>query len=230
MAVAAVQPVSVLGDVAANAVAHAEVVRDARSRLVVFPELSLTGYTLDVPPLSTADAALGPIVDACREADSVALAGAPVEDRDGRRYIATLAIDSDGVVVAYRKVWLGDAEARCYQPGRERGVWSVDGWRIGLGICKDTGVRAHIEDIASAGVDLYVAGVVHRPDEIEVQDARGARIARRAGAWVAFASFAGATGGGYDQTAGQSCIWSADGSVVARAGAAPGEVAAAVLD
>lgn len=44
LVVAAVQPACTAHDVAANAAVHAEQVRAAAARVVVFPELSLTGY------------------------------------------------------------------------------------------------------------------------------------------------------------------------------------------
>ena len=46
---------------------------------------------------------------------------------------------------------------------------------------------------------------------------------------VAFASFAGPTGAGYDRTAGNSAIYAADGSVIAAAGGAPGELVTATV-
>lgn len=42
--IAVAQPLCVPYDVAANAAAHAAAVRSAGARVVVFPELSLTGY------------------------------------------------------------------------------------------------------------------------------------------------------------------------------------------
>jgi hypothetical protein len=47
--IAVAQPSCVPGDVAANVVAHCDVVGEADARLVVFPELSITGYVLDSP-------------------------------------------------------------------------------------------------------------------------------------------------------------------------------------
>jgi predicted amidohydrolase len=47
LSVAAAQPACVGYDIAANAAAHAAAVRAAAARVVVFPELSLTGYELD---------------------------------------------------------------------------------------------------------------------------------------------------------------------------------------
>ncbi|MEA2285849.1 MAG: hypothetical protein QOJ21_1892 [Solirubrobacteraceae bacterium] len=215
-------------DVPANARAHAEAIHEAKAHVVVFPELSLTGYELDAEPVSPADGALGPIVDACAAAGALALAGAPVDD-EGRRFIAVLAIDGTGARVAYRKSHLGGDELGRFSAGDGPTVITVDGWRLGMGICKDTGVPEHTAGTAELGVDVYVAGLVHAPAELEEQDARGRHIAAACRSYVAFASFAGPTGGGYEATAGESTIWSPGGSVVARAGDAPGGIARAEL-
>ena len=222
-AVAAAQPPCVALDVAANADAHAAAVRAARARLVVFPEMSLTGYELDAPEVAPASPALEPLVRACAETGTLALAGAPVAGR----HIATLAVDGQGARVAYRKRWVHGDEIGRFEPGDPPTAIKVDGVRVGLGICRDTGVDEHVEGVAALGLDLYVAGVVHLPSELGEQDRRGERIARACGAPVALASFAGPTGWGYAHTAGTSTIWTADGSVAARAGADPGDFARA---
>lgn len=203
--------------------------RRAGADLVVFPELSLTGYDLDASVVSTADGVLSPLVEACRLERSTALVGAPVADEDGRQYIAMLHVSAAGVRVAYRKMHLGGAEAVRFSPGQRPGAEHVGGWAVGTGICKDTGSQEHVKAVAELGVDLYVAGLVHRADETAVQDERGASIARHCGVHVAFASFAGPTGEGYDASAGRSSIWDPTGTLVARAGTQPGEIARARL-
>jgi predicted amidohydrolase len=50
LSVAAAQPRCAANNVRSNARAHAELIRAARARIVVFPELSLTGYQLDADP------------------------------------------------------------------------------------------------------------------------------------------------------------------------------------
>lgn len=104
------QPGCVPHDVRANASIHARAVRDARARVVVFPELSLTGYELDATPVDPEAAALDPIVRACGEAGSVALVGAPVAGPRDQVFIAMLAVSPTGVSVLYRKRWLGEEE------------------------------------------------------------------------------------------------------------------------
>lgn len=225
---AVAQPAVTALDVAANAAVHAEVVRTAGARVVVFPELSLTGYELDAPALAPDDPRLDVLVEACAAAGTLALAGAPVAGAGGD-HLAMLAVDGDGVRVAYRKLWLGDAEARRFVPGPAPAVVTVDGVRLGLAICKDAGVPQHVQDTAALGIDVYVAGTVKHPHEADLQDERARRAAVCLGVWVAVASQAGPTGGGYARTAGRSAIWDATGSLVARAGDAPGEVVRTTL-
>lgn len=216
-------------DVAANAVSHAAAVRSAGARVVVFPELSLTGYELDAPAIGVEDPRLTPLVEACAEAGSVALVGAPAAGEAGRSHIAMLAVDGSGADVAYHKMWLSLTEAERFSPGREPAALEVDGWRLGLAICKDTGIPQHAADTAALGIDAYVAGSLEFADEAFVLDERARRIAADHRVWVAMASFAGSTGGGYDQAAGRSGIWSSGGVKVARAGPEAGAIASATL-
>ena len=231
LVVAVAQPACVELDVAANANAHALVVRTAGARVVVFPELSLTGYELDAPTVSPADPRLQPIVDACAATRSVALVGAPVDGRGGEttRHIGVLAIEGSGARIAYRKMWLGGAEPACFDAGTEPAVLNVDGQRIGLAVCKDTGVPEHAAATATLGIDGYVAGVLEFVEDAAVPGQRSARIAADHGVWVAFASYAGSTGGGYDDAAGRSIIRARDGTVLSEAGPDVGEIVRAAV-
>lgn len=197
--------------------------------MVVFPELSLTGYELDAEPISPADEALITIVEACAETNSVALVGAPLAGVDDGLHIGMLQVGPGGIDVACRKCYLGGEEAVRFTTGDGPAVLALDGWRIGLGICKDTGVEQHILATAALGIDLYAAGLVHLPSELATQEHRAIRIARACTAYVAFASFAGPTGGGFDRTAGVSSIWTADGTAIARARSEPGDLVRATL-
>jgi predicted amidohydrolase len=229
LSLAVAQPLVTPYDIAANAMTHASAVRSAATRVVVFPELSLTGYELDAPAITADDPRLAPIVAACAETGSVALVGAPVQGELGQPHIAMLAVDAAGVAVAYRKMWLSTTEAERFAPGGEPAVLDVDGWRLGLAICKDTGVPQHAAGTAALGMDGYLAGTVKAADEADLQDERARRTAADHHVWVAVASFAGSTGGGYDKTAGRSAIWTPDGVAAARAGTEPGAIAAATL-
>lgn len=213
----------------ANAEIHAQVVRSAGARVVVFPELSLTGYELDAAAITPDDPRLHPIVGACRATGSVALVGAPTRGSDGSDHIGMLAIGAEGVRAVYRKMWLGGPEPERFSPGDQPGAVEIDGWRLGLAICKDTGVPQHAAETAARGIDAYVAGVCESAGAAPDLEARARRIASHHGVWVAFASFAGATGGGFDPAAGHSAVWAPDGIKVVEAGADAGQLVTAAL-
>jgi len=140
-----------------------------------------------------------------------------------------LRVSSAGVEIAYRKSYLGGDEPERFAPGDGPVVIDLAGWRVGLGLCKDTGVEQHVADMSALEPDVYVAGLVHLSGERDLQEERGLEIARACRSYVAFASFAGSTGGGYDETAGLSSIWAPDGTLLGRAGIQPGEFTRAVL-
>jgi predicted amidohydrolase len=226
LSLAVAQPPCVALDVRANVAAHAAAVRVAGARVVLFPELSLTGYEMTAPVLDPADDRLRPLVEACDETNTVALVGAPV---DGP-CIATLAVAGDAVRVIYRKLYLGGAEPARFRPGDGPAVYDIDGWRLGVAICRDAGVPEHAAATLAPGADAYVVASAKQPEEAAVQEERARRVATTHGVWVAVASFAGPTGSGeYDPAAGRSGIWRPDGTVAAQAGPSAGETARAVL-
>ncbi|GAB2948079.1 carbon-nitrogen hydrolase family protein [Micromonospora polyrhachis] len=228
LVIAVAQPTTEAYDVVANVAEHADMVRAAYARVVVFPELSLTGYELDAPAITTEEPRLTPIIEACAETGATALVGAPVQDEAGREYIATLAVDGTGARVAYRKVHVHESEAR-FSPGTGPSVLEVDGWRLGLAICRDTRFAEHDAATAALGMDVYVASVLDHLRDAHVPAERAQRVVADRGVWVAVASFAGSTGGGFDRAAGGSAVWAPDGGMLAHAGPEPGEVVRATL-
>jgi hypothetical protein len=67
-------------------------------------------------------------------------------------------------------------------------------------------VPRHAVDTAALGIDAYVAGTVKAADEAAVQEERARRVPLDHEGWVAVASFAGSTGGGFDKAGGRSAI------------------------
>lgn len=225
--IAAAQPPCIPLDVAANAEAHAHAVRETAADLLVFPELSLTGYELTAPAVSPTSPVLAPLVEACAESGTVAFVGAPVEE-NGERFIAMLRVDGEDARPVYRKQFLHGAENDHFSPGPHPDAGSVVidelGIRIGLGICKDTGSMQHIAALTGADIDVYLAGVVHLPEEIAEQNARGHVIARTSGAVTVIANAAGPCSTTYPEAGGHSTAWAPDGTQLAGTAASPGDV------
>lgn len=224
--IAVAQPACVPNDVATNAVAHAVAIRSANARVVVFPELSLTGYALDAASVSVDDERLAVIVHACADSDAVTFASAPVQSEEGE-HIAMLRFDAAGASVVYRKMHPDEEESQRFVSGDGPVVQTVDGWRLGLAICSDAMVPTHSTVTGQLGMDVYVVGTLTPLARLPERDRRMAAIAHDQGVWVAAASYAGPTTP-YPRTAGGSGVWSPDGSAV-RTGAEPGAVVTATV-
>lgn len=234
LTVAVAQPELRPGDLAFNADAHAEAVLASGARLVVFPELSLTSYALAAPAVALDDPELAAIVEACGTTRSVALAGAPVKEGEAE-FIAMLRIDGAGIEVAYRKMHPTEKEARRFKAASDPVVLELDGWRLGLAICRDTMMFAHAADTAEfakrsgrGGIDAYVAGSLYTPQGLPKRDKRMPQLAQGYGMWVVQACFAG-PGSDFPETAGSSAIWAPDGTIAVRADERPGRIVKAEL-
>jgi 5-aminopentanamidase len=178
--VAAVQAESVAGDVAANvstATAWVRRVASDGARVVVLPELFLTGYareawSRDDAFVQPADDRVAPVADAARDTDTLVLAGAAVRDAEtGSRSIGLLAFQPGGeVVLAYRKQHLWEAEREFFVAGTSGTSLDIDGWRLGLAICYDGCFPEHARAACDAGAlvyvcpSAYVVGSEHRRD------------------------------------------------------------------
>lgn len=218
LVIAAAQPACRAYDVETNVQRHAACVRSAAAKLVVFPELSLTGYEMDAPCLALDDERLAPLIEACRETAAVALVGAPIAADGGGAHIAMLRVAAQGISVVYRKVCVHSSEAPRFAAGPAPCSVELDGVRLGLAICRDIGIIEHTAATVALGIDVYIAGVLNHDHEERLQSARARRIAKEHGVHVVFASFAGATGAGYARAAGCSGVWAPSGDVLSQVG------------
>lgn len=192
--------------------AHIACLRGSGERVVVFPEMSLTGYDLGAPPMEPTDRRLRPLVEACAALGCVALVGAPLAG-DPKPSIAVLAVDGAGVRVVYRKMWLSAQEARRFAPGTEPCMIDVDGWHIGMAVGRDVLMPEHALHTVALGIDVYAAGVVRQPDDLGMHHDRAAAIALEHGVWVALSGVVGDAGGGFVPAAGCSGVWASDGEL-----------------
>lgn len=137
-----------LGDVQANLERHLELVREAQGLgvdLLIFPELSLTGYTLRelVPHVAVRPSADHPIWKPLLEASaSLALVvGFVEEDARHRFFVSSAFLDGGRVVHVHRKVYLPTyglfEEGRYLCPGDGFRAFDTRFGRCGMAICED---------------------------------------------------------------------------------------------
>jgi predicted amidohydrolase len=230
--IAAAQTVPVRGDVAANLAEHVRLARAAageRAQVLVFPELSLTGYEIELAEklaFSERDPRLGPLVEAAAGASMILVAGAPV--RIGTRlHIGAFIISPGGRVGLYTKQRMGafsenarvdgivpPAEATVFAPGDRNPLVRFGGNTAAIAVCADIGRPAHAQDAAERGADTYLASMFVIPSEFDGDAAKLRGYAAQHAMTVVLANFGGATGG--LAAAGRSGIWSAGGELLAQ--------------
>ena len=226
--VAAAQSLSIAGDLAANLARHLRFMAVAAEQgveLLVFPELSLTGYEGQMAAdlaIDPQDAVLQPLRDCARELGLTAVVGMPIRDRDSSKIlIGALTLGGDGSLEVYSKQHLHSGEELFYAPGAGGSSLSIGGDTIALAVCADFSHASHAAAAADLGADLYAAGVLIGEKGYGVDSALLQGYAQNHSMAVLMANHAGLTGG--SQSAGRSAFWSESGALVVAA-RGPGEV------
>ena len=184
MRIALAQARAVAGDVEANVRNHLRLAQAAlaqSARLVVFPELSITGYE----PALCREAALLPgdrRLDAFQrqsDASGATLAvGAPTKTEDKPR-ISLVVFQPKAPRTVYSKHYLHADEEPFFSPGpRAPGIVGTAP-RVGLAICYELSVPAHAEATFRQGADLYLASVANTQKGVETAGARLSALARQ---------------------------------------------------
>lgn len=223
LSIAAAQSISIAGDLAANISWHQrfmQVAAEQGVQLLVFPELSLTGYErgLAAELAIRPDAGvLQPLRDFAREVGVTSVVGIPIRlSDDSPVLIGALVLGADGSLGVYSKQHLHPGEEVAFAPGTGGSTLKIGTDTVALAVCADFSHASHAT-AAAQGADLYAAGVLitengYAPDTVLLQG-----YARTHAMAVLMANHGGATGGW--ESAGRSAIWAADGTLIV---AAPG--------
>lgn len=170
--IAAAQTTPVAGDRVANLEQHIHMVEVAArhgAQLLLFPELSLSGYEpalLKQCLTSVHDPILARLKEAARRHAMTLVVGAPMAPADERNvealpHISALVMGPDGGVQVYHKQHLHPGEERHASAGPTQPfVFEVFGRQCGLAICADVSHASHPKAVREAGATLYLAGMV----------------------------------------------------------------------
>jgi predicted amidohydrolase len=200
------------------------------ARLLVCPELTLTGYDIATRAGELAEPAGGSmgraVADIARR-HALAIAWSWPE-RDGEQvHIAVELVDRDGTVLArHRKTHLyGPEEASVYVPGDGTpAIGEIDGYRVGLLVCYDIEFPEQVRMVALAGADLLACPTALMTPYDAVSTLL---VPARAFENQMAVAYANRTGTEHRLTyPGLSCVVGPDGVDLARADDRPGLVVA----
>ncbi len=212
------------GDLAANLALHLDFMRRARelgAALIVFPELSLSGYepALASALAQTADSPLlDPLCSLAIEAAMTVVVGLPlrVAGHD-KPQIAACILHPDGSRAIYTKQYLHAGEEQFFIAGQGGALLLIEDNLVALSVCADFAHGDHPAQAAEHGAQVYAASVLIGEGGYPRDSALLQGYAQHHAMAVLMANHGGPTGGW--AAAGRSAFWNEQGScIVSTAG------------
>lgn len=199
------------------------------ARVLVFPELSLTGYEMGLASqlaLTMDDQRLRPLRDAATQYNITLVVGAPLRVNTNL-HIAALIIGTDGQVGVYTKQHLGTfpqsagvdgtvppGEPSVFTKGEHDPLVHLDDHIAAIAVCADANRPNHAAAAAARGADTYLVSSFVIPSEFRDAAENLHARAKQHRMAVAFANYGAPTG--QMTSAGQSSFWSEDGELLHR--------------
>lgn len=222
MRIASAQTTSVPGDISANIAIHKKFITAAHAAnvdLLLFPELSLSGYELaliDQCALQPNDDALEALRDMAHAFNMTIVVGAPIANTNATPYIGAITFCPDGSTSIYCKQHLHPGEeafaTRCERGGHIHALFNEF---YALAICADTSQRHHAASAAAGGASLYLASVLVSEQGYSIDAGNLQRYARTFNFGVLMANHGGPSG--EYVAAGKSAFWAPGGELIAMA-------------
>jgi predicted amidohydrolase len=190
----------------------------AGASLVVFPELSLTGYHIERAHefrFTLNDARLQTLQQLADRSNITVVAGAPVETDSGL-HIGAVILSPHKEAQLYTKQYLHAGEERSFVPSFAYDpLLEIEGERISLAVCADITHAEHPAAAARNNASVYLAGIFYvTPNGMQQALTDMSAYAKTYRMKTTIANFCGRSHGG--DARGTSTIWNAQGEIVAQ--------------
>jgi predicted amidohydrolase len=172
MILAAAQTKPKRGNITSNLLDHYRLITLAAengANLIVFPELSITGYerenAADLAFLKD-DYRIDHLRDLAADNDIIIVAGAAIQE-ESELYIGEFIIFPDGSVSIYTKQFLHEGEDKFFQPSFDYNpIITIEKQKISFAICADIDNPLHPENASKNNVSIYIASIFFSPNGI----------------------------------------------------------------
>jgi predicted amidohydrolase len=217
MKICVAQTRPVKGDVQSNIDNHKELIKLAVSSeadLIVFPELSLTGYE----PTLSHDLAIDPEDSRLDDFQNISTSnkiaigiGIPTKTDLGI-CISLILFRPDQRRQTYSKKYLHPDEVEYFVSGQNFPVVKINDINIAFAICYELSVSEHCEVAVDNGARIYIASVAKFMNSIDTAMARLSHIANTYSIVVLMSNCTGQSDGSI--CAGKTSIWNNEGALV----------------
>lgn len=219
MKIALAQNIAVKGDVEKNIAHHLMHIKNAVERkadLILFPELSITGYEPELAAdlaMELDDRRFEAFKDIARSENLVIVAGAPIRSGEGQKpFIGSIIFIPNGTTRLYIKRYLHEDEELFFSSRSSMDQIEHMGQKINFAICADITNPQHPKDAARDGCNLYLASVLIGQKNIDYEVDLLRTYAKEYG-MTTFMSNYGGESGGYI-SGGRTGAWSKNGEAI----------------
>ncbi|MBI5370837.1 MAG: carbon-nitrogen hydrolase family protein [Sphingobacteriales bacterium] len=212
----------VKGDIRQNIEIHKKYIAaaiDKNADLIIFPELSLTGYEPALArELATTD--MDGRLDIFQELSDtkkiIIGAGVPtINDND--LFISMIIFQPGGNRLTYSKQFLYPGEEAVFTAGQKPAYISFDDQNIiAPAICYELSNPGHAENAKARHATIYFASVLNSIKAIDGDIQKLSEIAQKHKMTVFMANYTGESGG--YECAGRSSIWNTEGKLIGQLG------------
>lgn len=218
ISIAQLEPVK--GNIEKNLNKHLKFIEAASERqsdLIIFPELSLTGYEpelanyLAIPPT---DNRLAPLQEISDKRNICIGAGIPTT-HNGEIYVSMIIFQPGKERIVYSKQYLYHTEIGIFTAGNKPCVLPFDKENIiAPAICYELSNKEHQEYAHQMGATAYIASVLNSVNGVDADIDKLSQIASTYKMVTFMANYIGISGG--HNCAGKSSIWNTQGELIAQ--------------
>lgn len=220
MKICVVQTHPVKGDVASNIQNHLRFIRTAISknaRLIMFPELSLTGYEPELAKdlaTNAEDERLNVFQDMSNANNIIIAVGIPTLEVETIR-ISMIIFQPNQARLTYSKQYLYPTEVGYFLPGHRQVYLDLGEGNIAApAICYELSAPAHSENAQRNNANIYMASVLNSLSGVDNDIEKLSQIARKYKMTTFMANYVGQSGG--YQCAGKTSVWNDQGELIGQ--------------
>jgi predicted amidohydrolase len=219
--IAAVQIEALKGNIDENLQNHVKWINEAiknKTDLVIFPELSLTGYEPELAEsLATNqnDTRLDNLQKLSDKNGITIGVGLPTKDKSDT-FVSMIIFQPHKKRITYSKQYLYPPEEPIFKAGKNPLVLNFETEIVSPAICYETSNKAHCEFAKRNNATIYIASVLSSINGIDAELKKLSDIAKNNNLMIFMANYVGKSGG--YECAGKSSVWNKEGELIGQLG------------
>jgi len=219
MRIAIAQIKAIKGNIGKNIENHLKWTNQAiqnKADMLVFPELSVTGYEPDIAEslATNQDDSRLDALQSLSDSNGITIGvGLPTNDGSDT-YISMIIFQPHRERITYSKQYLYPPEKPFFKAGKNPLVLHIETEVVSPAICYETSEKAHCEFAKRNNATMYIASVLSSVNGIDAQLKKLSDIAKNNNLLTFMANYVGESGGYV--CAGKSSVWDNTGKLIGQ--------------